>query len=292
MTSGKLHFRVCGEGIVDICRQIYHFEDDKVKALDIMSCFDTLTIGNVYRVLNGDAKLVTSDDGESVIYIPEEDLEFKAELLKREQCVERIKRLEEEELLNEDGNMAYGVPCQDNATVLTEAQTLYGIKAWIEKETGKSCDGFLNKLDLEAATICDVCKENPDPDYQDCKYRTFSTCMRFKQLAVEAYPVKEPYENDKGEMVIDFVRIPVSKKLIDNYTDNIITRLKKTNTNPKDRYDFWCDAQDNDDGRRELHYTILKAAGFDRYDMEPAAMAFRAVVENYIEKRVHLLGGF
>ncbi len=269
MTSGTLRFRVCGEGIVDLCRQIYHFEDDKIKALDIMSCFDKLSIGNVYRVINGDAKLITSDDGESVIYIQEEDLEFKAELLKRKQYLERIKRIEEEPTLNEDGNMIYETP-----------------------DYIVSCEDFLNKLDREAETLCDVCKENPDPDYQDCKYRTFSTCMRFKKLAVDTYPVKEPYENDKGEMVIDFVRIPVPKKLIDKYTDSILKRLKQTNTNPKDRYDFWCDAQENDDMRRDLHYAILKSTGFDRYDMEPAAMAFRAVIENYIEKRVHLLGGF
>lgn len=309
------HFRVCGEGITGLCRQIYHYED-KLKAIEIMGAFEGLTIGDINRVLNGDAYLKSTEDGSGVILVNEEDVDFKKELENHHNFIEKQNKPKYKGMKFWDDGVCGWVdkngdpienecvqPVEDLAVLQEKAQrelaselleegfspeeSVIPLRSYIERQCkDTNSDEFIKTIDnLETVSnlLCKKCgKSNEDPE---CWGR--SVCSTFKKYAIDEFRVCED-----GIDTIKIAGIPVPKKLVDVYTNQLLERIQKLNKKPTDSYEIWVDPQEKEDLRRQLHEDIFRAAGFDRYDMSIGAIVFRIVLENYIENRVHLLGGF
>jgi hypothetical protein len=313
-------FRVSGEGITNLCRQIYHYED-KLKAIEIMGAFEDLTIGDINRILNGDSYLKSTEDGSGVILVNEEDVEFKKELEKHREFIENQRKPKhigmkfwddgDRQWVDKNGNSVESYnedePIQDLVVLQEKAQcelvmelleegfspekAVIPLISYIDRRCKDDhSEEFIKNvqnLDNISDSLCKKCGlSDEDPN---C-WGKF-VCPTFKKYVIDAFPVDNFYCADGIDMV-KIATIPVPKKLIDVYTGNLLNRIQKTNKKPTDSYEIWVDPQDKEDLRRQLHEDILRAGGFDRYDMTPAAIIFRVVLENYIEKRVHLLGGF
>ena len=78
MKTKKLHFKVCGEGLTDLIRQIYLYED-KEKAWNIIGTLNGITIEQAKSILLGDAKLISIKDGTELQIVEEVDKKWKEE---------------------------------------------------------------------------------------------------------------------------------------------------------------------------------------------------------------------
>lgn len=86
--SGRVHFGLCGQGIVNLAREAYWFEDNKQWARNVLSCFRGMLANHVDAILSGDATLSDMDEDGLVHYIAKEDLEFKERLRKHQQWID------------------------------------------------------------------------------------------------------------------------------------------------------------------------------------------------------------
>lgn len=96
----KLHFKI-GLGINTLIRDIYWFEDNQTKAMNILETFIGITLTQCMDLLNGDAEFVPNDDG-TVNLVYKEDKEFKKKLQEHKEFIknrEKEKQLEEIERL-------------------------------------------------------------------------------------------------------------------------------------------------------------------------------------------------
>lgn len=86
----KLHFKI-GSGINQLIRDIYWFEDNKSKAMNILETFVGITLTQSRDLLNGDAQFEPNDDG-TVNLVYKEDKEFKKSLQDHQTFLEKNKQ--------------------------------------------------------------------------------------------------------------------------------------------------------------------------------------------------------
>lgn len=83
MEDGKmnqaLHFTV-GEGINDLVRQAYWFEQRKKWAMDVLDCFRGITESQKMAILEGNARLIPIEEGRRMRLMYRPDEKFKAKL--------------------------------------------------------------------------------------------------------------------------------------------------------------------------------------------------------------------
>jgi len=94
----KLHFKI-GSGINQLIRDIYWFEDNKAKAMNILETFVGITLTQSMDLLNGNAQFEPNDDG-TVNLVYKEDKEFKKSLQDHQTFLEnnkeeKLKEIEE-----------------------------------------------------------------------------------------------------------------------------------------------------------------------------------------------------
>jgi len=129
----------------------------------------------------------------------------------------------------------------------------------------------------------------------DCKetHKCHDWCDRYIDRLVAAYPVGEPVMTKHGFMVYPVMGGYVPKGLVDKYTDNIAERLKSIKLKELKRYEekrpiYYVD--ELEDERRMLHIAILYNAGFSPLEVGIEAVAFKIVIEKFIENRLRRLG--
>jgi hypothetical protein len=129
----------------------------------------------------------------------------------------------------------------------------------------------------------------------DCKetHKCHDWCDRYIERLVAAYPVGEPIMTKHGFMVYPVMGGYVPKGLIDKYTDDIAERLKSINLRDLKRYEtkrpiYYID--ELEDERRQLHIAILCNAGFYPLEVGIEAVAFKIVIEKFVENRLRKLG--
>jgi len=92
----EVPFKVNGTSITDIARDIYFFQHRENAALQILAQFEGLPLDTAYEIINGNAKLVSVDDGKNVKVVFEEDKEFKKQLTEVRENLKKQKEVVEE----------------------------------------------------------------------------------------------------------------------------------------------------------------------------------------------------
>lgn len=145
---------------------------------------------------------------------------------------------------------------------------------------------YIPEDDLKALCDCPACEEGT--------FRMSEYCALYRKKLVEKYPIT-PFTLSDGREVYrvgDLANIP--KELLDNYVNTLVDRLRALRR-PIDEFQrermLWR-IDELEDMRRALHLDILKAAGLDPFDIGLDAVAFKVVVEDYVEKRAQRFGGF
>jgi len=317
METKKLHFRVDGEWLTDFIRTRYHYENEKNHAIKIISTLEGISIKNAYAVINGDARL--GNKGNLITLIPEPDEKFKLALTKHlEWKAKQETKRKEQELINQNALLQLldkaekegWMTSQELVRILAQDKSeRLGNPGHILSATFSDAEMIGKRLSVFEDFAVDIMyKKYSSGESRDAYYDA-----KMKQAMGEEldYYIGSPYtlkwktfsagKNwiDKGKFneddeveVIDFYNIPVRKKLLDQYVNNIVDRLRKVQRKELYGYpgqDFWmiCELEET---RRELHASILSEAGFRLMDLAPGACVFRAMVEVYLEKKAKLLG--
>lgn len=142
--------------------------------------------------------------------------------------------------------------------------------------------------DLRNITTCNPCMAFQIRGFCD------DSCDTYREFLYKKFPVVESPPDARGECWIEVMGGMFPKKIMDEFVNEAIDRLR-TLRKPLDEWDrkrFLWRVDEMEDTRRALHIAILKAAGFDILDCAPDAMAFKIVLENYVEQRCQRLGGF
>lgn len=84
--EGIAYFSVCSEGIVNLVRQMYHFENKKQEVIDILTSYEGITQDQINLILNGEGILKTVEGGAK--FVLESDSKFKIKLKKHQQWIE------------------------------------------------------------------------------------------------------------------------------------------------------------------------------------------------------------
>ena len=146
----------------------------------------------------------------------------------------------------------------------------------------------LTEADLENVMNCKPCETFKTMGFCD------DSCEKYREYLYEKYPVVEMPPDALGKCWIEVMNGMIPKEIVDEYVNQTLDRLR-TLRKPMGEYDrkrlLWR-VDGLEDTRRALHYAILEAAGFVPLDCSPDAMAFKIVMEHYVEQRCHRLGGF
>lgn len=159
-------------------------------------------------------------------------------------------------------------------------------------------DVYTDKEDPEINREVTITREDIERDVcncPDCKetHKCHDWCNRYIDRLVAAYPVGEAVMTKHRFMVYPVMGGYVPKGLIDKYTDNLAERLKSIKLKELKRYEaqrpiYYIDALE--DERRQLHIAILYNAGFTPLEVGVEAVAFKIVIEKFIENRLRRLG--
>jgi len=317
METKALHFRVDGEWLTDFIRTRYHYENEKDPAIKIISTLEGISIKNAYAVINGDARL--GNKGNMITLIPEPDEKFKLaltnhlkwkakqeaehkkqELINQNALSQLLDKAEKEgwmtnqelaKVINQDKSERLGKPGHILSATFSDAQMIgkrlsvfedFAVDIMYKKySSGESRDAYYD-AEMKRAMGEELDTYIGQP--YTIKWRTFS--------AGKNWINRGKFNEDDEIELIDFYNIPVRKKLLDQYINNIVDRLRKVHRKELYGYpgqDFWM-IQELEETRRELHGSILIESGFRPMDLAPGACVFRAMVEVYLEKKAKLLG--
>lgn len=165
-----------------------------------------------------------------------------------------------------------------------------------------------NQLDLpgredvtvtEEDIIENICNCNPCTNtYKDfsgkiCEFRTSTSCEKYIAKLLDVYKVGEPVKGKCGDLYPVMGGF-IPKNIVDRYSDAIIERLKTLNKADrigfKDHFRPFYTIDHFEDERRLLHIAILYNAGFYPEECTIEAVAFKIVIEKFIEDRCRRLG--
>jgi len=286
-------FRVDGKSLTYLIRQIFHYENNPEKALEILKCLHGITLESSYAVINGDAQLVSYDGGITLQIVEESDEIFKKELAAHKDWKKNAEKRSIKVDLNEDIDESLRVKINDS---LTKREN---VKYLVDASRARRA---IHEFDMLAHDLCEECNEK-----NGCSHVYLSSCCRVKETLSKinippAYPVTKarflagkPWidaENFKEVSTIDVIKLAgfeVRKQLLDQYVSEIITRLRKCQRKiDPDEVIWFIDEMEH--LRRDLHMDILKEAGFEVMDMSASAQLFRAMIELYLENKAKLYG--
>ena len=165
--------------------------------------------------------------------------------------------------------------------------------------------------------ICTKCPEAtivrvaPGKSEASCNH-WYATCEHYPDLA-RALPVSEPYTITEAQYylgksycpfnfpekpqdttieVIDICYVPVSKKLVDEYVNHVVDRLRglRRTLSAFEKERLLFRVHELEDLRRKLHSAVATDAGFDMWETSHEAVAFKYALEGYVEKRAKTFG--
>jgi len=206
--------------------------------------------------------------------------------------------------LSERGNEYFAGPSLIQRNINREAEELAARKGLVgtvykeEREVPELCTPYhseearfpitITGSDLRNITTCNPCTAFQFRGFCD------DSCEVYREFLYKKYPVVESPPDAQGKCWIEVMNGMIPKEIVDRFVNEAIDRLRSLRNKP-DEYDrkrlLWrVDEMENT--RRALHLAILKAAGLTPLDCAPDTMAFKIVLENYVETRCQRLGGF
>ena len=145
---------------------------------------------------------------------------------------------------------------------------------------------FLPEDELQKLCDCGkACTERPLSEF----------CALYRKALVERFPV-EPFTLSDGREVYrvgDLGNIP--KDILDGFVNAIVDRLRtlrKIDLNEYQRERLLWRVNELEDIRRQLHLKIAREFGVEPFDISSDAIALKVIIEEYVEKRAQLFGGF
>ena len=295
-TITKTHFRVDAEGITDLVRQIFHYEDNPEKALDILNCFRGIPLEDAYAIINGDARL-SSPNGVTFHVDHEPDDEFIINLTGHKEW----KKGADKRRRDFEENIWYEMDTLMRVQHPDLVKPMERTKVLIDASRVSRTHTMFNDM---AHGFCEKCG-----GHEKCTHTLMSSCDLIKEMLSkinipESYLVTKtrfisgkPWINrhkfdDVSEIeVVNMAGFEVRKSLLDNYVSDIITRLrnaqKQRSIDPEEN--IWY-IEGMERIRRDLHGEILSEAGYDVMDMCEGAQLFRAMIEQYLENKSRLYG--
>jgi hypothetical protein len=155
----------------------------------------------------------------------------------------------------------------------------------------KSTDVEISEEDLNK--VCN-CRKELREERQCRTMRMSESCEHYRRKLVKKFPVCEPVWKDGREMYpIAGGLIP--KKTLDAYTQQILDRLQYLNgtgrkfTDHEKKRPLWRIGELEEE-RRALHIALLAAAGFVPYECSLPAIAFKIIIEEFVEERCRRFG--
>lgn len=315
METKTLHFTVDGSWLTDFIRTRYHYENEPAHAIKIISTLNGISIKDAYAVINGDAQL--GNDGDMITLITEPDEEFKQNLAKHlEWKAKQEAKLKEQQLIEQDALSQLLEKAEKEGWMTT--QEMAKMLVWNERRgnPGHILSATFSDTEMigkqlsrfEDFAIDVMYKKYSSGESRDAYYDTEMKramgeeldqyfgkphTMKWRTFCAGKNWINKGKFNDDDEIeVIDFYCIPVRKKLLDEYINHIVDRLRKIQRKEIlqfEKQDFWM-IQELEDTRRDLHASILIESGFRLMDLAPGACVFRAMIEVYLENKAKLFG--
>lgn len=234
MESVELHITVDGQGLTDLVRQMYCYENNEWKAFKILKHLDGITMDQATKVCEGYARFENGEDGK-LDYIEEKDREFLKAYKKHRDWVKNVKlpkeKKEAQEIRKIVEDVSYG-----------NFDTIQSIKA-VEDQ-------------IRQRRIMD----DDTDDYSDEDYTQNIT-------DVMNYPlIKIP---EPSAETIRVGRWDVPKNLLDRYADYVVKRIRFNFQNPlllMHRPGAVDELANLELEREQLHEAICNAVGLGHLD--------------------------
>lgn len=140
----------------------------------------------------------------------------------------------------------------------------------------------------ELQKLCDCGKECTDHSLSEF-------CALYRKALVERFPV-EPFTLSDGREVYrvgDLGNVP--KEILDGFVNAIVDRLRtirKIDLNEYQRERLLWRVDELEDIRRQFHLKIAREFGVEPFDISSDAIALKVILEEYVEKRAQMFGGF
>lgn len=185
-------------------------------------------------------------------------------------------------------NLNFAKPPQVEAKSLSKfALPNVGLRNPIKRST----DVTISEEDLNK--VCNCRKELREE--RKCRTMKMSeSCDHYRRKLVKKFPVGDPIYKDGREMYpIAGGLIP--KKTLDAYTQQILDRLQYLRGVKREFKDYekkrplWR-IEELEAERRALHIALLAAAGFVPYECSVEAIAFKIIIEEFVEDRCRRFG--
>lgn len=183
----------------------------------------------------------------------------------------------------------------------------------IKEAVQKKVKFFREQVKLICTKCPDACMTEVAPGRMEPKCgHWYATCCNYPVLA-RTLPVSEPYTIPEVQYylgksycpfhfpekspettveVIDICFVPVRKKLVDEYVNHVVDRLRglRRKLSPVERERMFLRVHELEDLRRQLHSAVATDAGFDMWETSEEACAFKYALEGYVEMRAHQFG--
>jgi hypothetical protein len=307
--KGVVHFSVSGEFIMTAARNFYYGEQKPEAAMKILSTVIGLSVQDAYKILNGDAQLVGEASQRkkiSIRYVPDENYKSQLQKLLEHRKKQEVVDTEEDEERRDVMDMVLEdyIRLSDAEMRRKEASTGRKVPNRIEELSAtRKNDALMRKF----SEFAELYETNNWAYYDmDSKERIrhsleteISNPYKLRWLdfcAGKNWIDESKYRDDDEIEVIDFHCLPVRKKLLDEYVNHIIDRLRKVRKKELREYDeakidFWG-IRELEEIRRDLHGRLMVEAGFDpmKERITAEANVFKAFVEVYLEKKARTFG--
>lgn len=261
-TEHTAHFTVCGDGITNIVRKLYCFNENREGAMAVLSHLRGITEEQSIKVCTGDARISDIGDDGTVQYIEEPDSEFKHEyhmyMLSRERRDRKIKEEDEAEWERVEA-------AADENHISPDTQQ------WVNEHNPyhewNRIEALTNKLSRVNNAMCNATTIDELADAPNAWF-------------------EEPVIPEPSIETIKVGKWNVPKNLLDRYSQHVVRRIRasiRTGAlkvlDPMMVYNMEIE-------RQELHAAICKAVGFDHDEDEPTddQKEFDNAITDYLDE--------
>jgi hypothetical protein len=266
MESKVCHFTVCGEGLTNIVRNMYCFEENREGALAILSSLDGIAEEQMIKVCTGDSRLNDMGDDGMIGYVEEPDMKFKHEyhmfMLNKELRARKI--LEGEEA---DRKRLEAAAEKNHIDV--------NVQKWVESKNPYHDENMLREKlsargrEMYEAGITVTTKDGPV----------------FEKGRDIVFP-QEPVIPEPSVETIRVGKWNVPKNLLDRYSLHVVKRIRASIRTGAIRVLDPMVVYSMEIERQSLHDAICKAVGFDHQADEPSEeqKEFDSAIGNYLDE--------
>jgi hypothetical protein len=295
------HFRVDGEGLTRIVRDMYCYEYKQMQALDILEGLHGITISQAKKVCTGEARLEDRNNDGLIYYVEEPDREFMTAYTDHKIWLEH--HLEEEArelknlLFNVNTPRKWSLPEEELITIGKRIATgqldLVNKQYFADKERERSQYGGSPYMDNIAKTgllgralraAYPEAYEEEEEDENTKKPSLEAMTEPLTQTGIS----NEPVIPEPSKETVKVGKWNVPKNLMDRYSLHVVKRIRKSIRNREipDSIDGVTELYHLEMERQALHDAICKALGFDHDAKErnEDQVDFDNALQDYLDK--------